>query len=176
MRTLKAHSATFSLVSLLLPIIWQVNPHFHPVGNFYPPILKKQTGGLGKASLRLLSHVIYQLNFVLGRGKAISSPPIYPNNEQSEKDMVLLFWWTEIQHLQSRCSTSWAPPLIHFGLVIWRWRVPWAVLNLWSSWSQPPKQLGLQAWAISAQLWTWILKPATRKLNSHLTVTYQAGH
>jgi hypothetical protein len=26
----------------------------------------------------------------------------------------------------------------------------WAGLKLWSSWSQPPKKLGLQAWAISS--------------------------
>jgi hypothetical protein len=77
--------------------------------------------------------------------------------------------------LQSRCSTAWVTPPVHFALVIfWRWLPLYLGFNLthclefWRwvlenrlfrlAWnlnpprSQPPKKLGLQAGATSAWL------------------------
>jgi hypothetical protein len=55
--------------------------------------------------------------------------------------------------LQSKHSTTWATPLVHFALVILEMGSHqlsvWAGLELWSSQILPHKQLGLQAWATS---------------------------
>jgi hypothetical protein len=64
-------------------------------------------------------------------------------------------------HLHSRPSTTWATPPVHFALVILEIGshelFAWAGLEPRSSQSQPPKSLGLQAWATGTQLFSFFL-------------------
>jgi hypothetical protein len=57
---------------------------------------------------------------------------------------------TQVCHIQSRCSTACDTPPTHFTLFILdmeSWDLYARIgLKPWSSWPQPPKQLGLQAW------------------------------
>jgi hypothetical protein len=64
--------------------------------------------------------------------------------------------WIQASCLQSRCFTAWATPSVHFALVILEMRsqelFAQAGLELWSSWSYPPKQLRSLVWATG----TWL--------------------
>jgi hypothetical protein len=55
--------------------------------------------------------------------------------------------------LQSRCSSAWATPPVHFSLVIVEMGVFQALC--WFFKSQSPKKLGLQVWATC----TWLQQP-----------------
>jgi hypothetical protein len=72
----------------------------------------------------------------------------------------LLFWgggtgvWTQGSHLQTRHSTAWATSPAHLAPVILEMGVFRTICSGWleprSSWSLPPEQLGIQAWATNA--------------------------
>jgi hypothetical protein len=68
--------------------------------------------------------------------------------------LVWLGFELKVSSLQSRCSTSWATPPVHFALIILEigggglWELfTLAGLTWWPSWSQPPNLLGVQACA-----------------------------
>jgi hypothetical protein len=72
----------------------------------------------------------------------------------------ILFFWL------GKCSTTWAtPPVIFsdgFFEIGCHKLFAQAGLEPWSSWSLPPEQLGLLAWATSA--WSLVLSPVAASL------------
>jgi hypothetical protein len=69
---------------------------------------------------------------------------------------VVLGFELSVSLLLGRCSTTSATPPVIFVLGFFKIEscklFSWAGLALWSSWSLPPEQLGLQVWATSGQL------------------------